>query len=96
MTEVTLNTDRRAEERQDWESQVAEMQSEVEAQRHAAERQRILQEEEEYRRSRAQAVHKANPIRNYKPMEINPSDKPLTNPQTPRFSDRLKSRAAKC
>merc|ERR1719233_112187 len=31
------------------------------------------------------AVHKAQPIRNYKPVEVKPSEKPLTLPSSPKF-----------
>lgn len=39
-------------------------------------------------RSRIATVHKANPIRHYQAIEIRPSDKPVTQPMTPRFTNR--------
>ena len=92
---MTLNTEHRAGLRQEWETQVAEVRTETEMLRHAADHQRAVREDQEVKRMRAQAVHKANAVRNYKPVDINPSSKPLTNPHTPRFSERLKSRSGK-
>lgn len=50
---------------------------------------RRREEEEEVRRMRRDAVHKANPVKAFKPVTIKGSDKPLTAPQTPAFSKRL-------
>jgi targeting protein for Xklp2 len=41
------------------------------------------EEMEEIARLRKEAVHKANPIRRYKPLKILSSDKPLTDPHSP-------------
>ena len=35
-------------------------------------------------------VHKANPIRKYRSVEVKPSDQPLTMPKSPNFSDRFR------
>ena len=45
---------------------------------------------------RRQATHKAQPIKNYKPVTIKQSEKPVTVPKTPNFAtiSRLKTRAA--
>jgi targeting protein for Xklp2 len=48
------------------------------------------EEMEEIARLRKEAVHKANPIRRYKPLTILNSDKPLTDPLSPAFSSRSK------
>ena len=37
---------------------------------------------------RKEAVPRAQPIRAYRPIELKPSDKPLTQPSSPRFSSR--------
>ncbi|XP_023329388.1 targeting protein for Xklp2 [Eurytemora carolleeae] len=61
-----------------------------EAKRNREERKK-REEEEEIARLRKQAVHKAQPIRGYKPVEIRPSDRPLTLPVSPRLSVRSKN-----
>ena len=43
-------------------------------------------EAEEIKRMRRQAVHKAQPVRHYKGVEVTQSDKPLTTPIGPNFS----------
>ena len=43
-------------------------------------------EEEEVRRLRAEAVHKPEPIRHYRQVEVLPSAKPVTAPLSPKFS----------
>jgi targeting protein for Xklp2 len=48
------------------------------------------EEMEEVARLRKEAVHKANPVRCYKPLKITGSDKPLTDPLSPAFSTRSK------
>ena len=60
----------------------------------AAERAEREREEELYRQMRAEAQVKANPVRKYKGVQIQPSEKPLTNPITPRFSTRTRSRTS--
>ena len=39
-------------------------------------------------RQRELTVHKAAPVRNYKPITIQPSERPVTDPSTPNFSMR--------
>jgi targeting protein for Xklp2 len=51
---------------------------------------RKREEMEEIARLRKEAVHKANPIRCYKPLQIMSSDKALTDPHSPAFSTRPK------
>jgi targeting protein for Xklp2 len=48
------------------------------------------EEMEEVARLRKEAVHRANPIRCYKPLKIMTSDKPLTDPHSPAFLSRSK------
>jgi targeting protein for Xklp2 len=44
---------------------------------------------------REELVHKANPVRQYKPTVIHPSEKPLTAAESPHFSERLAYRKAR-
>ncbi|XP_078606623.1 targeting protein for Xklp2 homolog isoform X1 [Branchiostoma floridae x Branchiostoma japonicum] len=88
VSEFDLNTVRRAEQRQEFEMQKKMKEEEMEALRQQQEAERREQEQVEIARLRKELVHKANPIRHGRPLEIQPSNKPLTNPQTPNFSDR--------
>ncbi|KAL2103812.1 hypothetical protein ACEWY4_000680 [Coilia grayii] len=85
-----LCTERRAKERQEFERE----KSEREALRSLQEQQ-LLQEKEEKQREevarlRKELVHKAQPVRHYKPVEVTKSDLPLTVPESPNFSDRFR------
>jgi len=85
-----LSTERRAKERLEYERE----KSEREALR-ALQEQQVLQEQEdeqkeETARLRKELVHKAQPVRHYRPVEVKKSEMPLTLPQTPNFSDRFR------
>jgi len=97
LSEVTrfhLNTEKRAEDRQEWEKWSHEQETEAAAERIAREQRQAEQEEAAARKQRDEAVHRAGPVRAYKPVEVHPSTAPLTIPETPDFSERLRTRAA--
>ncbi|XP_073325599.1 targeting protein for Xklp2 isoform X2 [Pagrus major] len=85
-----LSTERRARERQEYER----LASEKEALRTFMEEEQRREEEqrkkEEISRMRQEQVHKAQPIRHYKPVALKKSEVPLTVPQSPNFSDRFR------
>ncbi|XP_056241052.1 targeting protein for Xklp2 isoform X1 [Seriola aureovittata] len=85
-----LSTERRARERQEYE-RVA---SEKEALRALMEEDQRREEEQRQRdeiaRLRQEQVHKAQPIRHYKPVAVKKSEVPLTVPHSPNFSDRFR------
>lgn len=85
-----LSTERRARERQEYER----LASEKEALRALMEEERRREEEqkekEEIARMRQEQVHKAQPIRHYKPVALKKSELPLTVPHSPNFSDRFR------
>jgi len=85
MCNFTLHTDRRAEERQTYELEKKRKEVDLEQMKRQQEERKKREEEEEVARLRKQAVHKAQPIRGYKPVEIKPSEKPLTLPVSPRL-----------
>jgi len=91
--DVQLNTDRRAESRLEWEKWKHEKETDAAVERCARERQRRDAEAEELAQARAQAVHKAQPVRRYRPMDIHPSSQILTMPESPAFSERLRSKS---
>ncbi|XP_041802048.1 targeting protein for Xklp2 isoform X2 [Chelmon rostratus] len=85
-----LSTERRARERQEYER----LASEKEALRMLMEEEQRQEEErrekEEIARLRQEQVHKAQPIRHYKPVALKKSEVPLTVPHSPNFSDRFR------
>ncbi|XP_012714335.1 targeting protein for Xklp2 isoform X1 [Fundulus heteroclitus] len=85
-----LATERRAQEWQEYERQIAEK----EALRARMEAEQRLDEEkkerEEIARLRQEQVHKAQPIRHYKPVAVKKSEIPLTVPESPNFSKRFR------
>ncbi|KAM4604557.1 targeting protein for Xklp2 isoform 2-T2 [Discoglossus pictus] len=85
-----LATERRARERQEFEKHLAELETQK-CLMEEEERQRQEEEEREERnRLRHELVHKAQPVRKYRPVEVKTSDMPLTIPKSPNFSDRFK------
>ncbi|XP_040007724.1 targeting protein for Xklp2 isoform X2 [Xiphias gladius] len=85
-----LSTERRARERHEYER----LASEKEALRALMEEEQRREEEqrqkEEITRLRQEQVHKAQPVRHYKPVAVKKSEVPLTVPQSPNFSDRFR------
>jgi len=81
-----LNSERRALERGAFEVKLKQKEAEIEGAKRELEMRKKREEEEEVLRLRREAVPKAQPIRNYKHVEIRPSDKPLTMPASPNFT----------
>ncbi|XP_071966866.1 targeting protein for Xklp2 isoform X2 [Engystomops pustulosus] len=84
-----LATERRAKERQEFERRLAEMEALKSLMEEEELRKQEEQEKEEIERLRHELVHKAQPVRKFKPVEIKASDVPLTVPKSPNFSDRF-------
>ena len=97
VNEIQLNTEKRIEERVQWEK----WRNEKEQEKHELETQRQRQKEQEERENekqlRRQMEPKAKPIRKYKEVAIKSSDKPLTQPHSPMFAtDRTLRRSMRC
>ncbi|CAH1780160.1 unnamed protein product [Owenia fusiformis] len=92
LNEFDLNTERRAGQREEYEIHKKERDQEAAMIEHARDVQRKAEEEEAIAKLRQELVHKTNPIRKYKRVEVHPSDKPLTEAESPRFSERLKKK----
>ena len=92
MQEFELSTEQRKERWDELERCRKEREAEIAQVQTAMERRRQEEEEEEIRCLRNAAIHQAKPVRHYKPVEIKPSVKPLTITESPRFSQRLRSR----
>lgn len=87
----TLETEERAAHRLELMMWKKKKEEEEELQRQEWERKRLEEEEAEVQQLRRDAVHRANPIRRYKPLEAK-EVLPLTEPHSPDFSERLKPR----
>ena len=95
VSDVQLNTEKRLEERHRWElwrQEKEQEMSEIERQREAM---REQEEREQERLLRQHAVPRAQPIRKYREVAIKPSDKPLTQAQSPHFHERPRRRPSK-
>lgn len=83
--EFSMNSDKRAKEREVYEMHKAERDQEEEELRKQIEREREEEEKIYLKNLRKQLVHKPNPIRKYRPIEIKQSEKELTNAQSPQW-----------
>ncbi|XP_069809200.1 targeting protein for Xklp2 isoform X2 [Dendropsophus ebraccatus] len=84
-----LATERRARERQEFERRLAEMEAQRSLMDEEERRQQEERDKEEINRLRQELVHKAQPVRRFKKVDIKTSDVPLTVPKSPKFSDRF-------
>ncbi|XP_073538914.1 targeting protein for Xklp2 isoform X2 [Phyllobates terribilis] len=84
-----LATERRARERQEFEKRFADMEAQKCLVKEEERLQQEEQEKEELNRLRHELVHKAQPVKKFKQVEVKTSDVPLTVPKTPKFSDRF-------
>ncbi|XP_059836380.1 targeting protein for Xklp2 isoform X2 [Hypanus sabinus] len=85
-----LATEKRAKERMEFEMRKAQKEAFREKREQEWKKEAEEHERDEIARLRQELVHKANPIRQYKKIEIKPSDQPLTVPHTPQFSERFR------
>ncbi|NXF56056.1 TPX2 protein, partial [Oceanites oceanicus] len=85
-----LATEKRAKERQEFEKQLADIEAIREKDQEQVRQEQEAREKEEVAKLRQELVHKANPIRKYRSVEVKPSDQPLTMPKSPNFSDRFR------
>ncbi|XP_074965095.1 targeting protein for Xklp2 isoform X1 [Phalacrocorax aristotelis] len=84
-----LATEKRAKKRQEFEKRLANIEAVRERHQEQVRQQQEEREKEEVAKLRQELVHKANPIRKYRSVEVKPSDQPLTMPKSPNFSDRF-------
>ncbi|NXI70349.1 TPX2 protein, partial [Anseranas semipalmata] len=85
-----LATEKRAKERQEFEKRLANIEARRERLQEQARQREEEREKEEIAKLRQELVHKANPIRRYRGVEVKSSDQPLTMPKSPNFSDRFR------
>ena len=80
MSNFELHSDRRAREREQFDLQQKQREAELESSKKQLEDKRRQDEEREMQRLRREAVHKAQPVKHYRPVDVQPSDKPITQP----------------
>ncbi|XP_031444689.1 targeting protein for Xklp2 isoform X1 [Phasianus colchicus] len=85
-----LATEKRAKERQEFEKRLANLEARREKLQEQVRQQEEERKKEEIAKLRQELVHKANPIRRYRSVEVKPSEQPLTMPKSPNFSDRFR------
>ncbi|NXJ83216.1 TPX2B protein, partial [Trogon melanurus] len=85
-----LATEKRAKERQEFEKRLVDIGAIKERHQEQIRQQQEEREKEELAKLRQELVHKANPVRKYRSVEVKPSDQPLTMPKSPNFSDRFR------
>ncbi|NXX71204.1 TPX2B protein, partial [Spizella passerina] len=85
-----LATERRARERQEFEKRLADVEALKERYEEQIRQEQEAHEKEEVAKLRQEMVHKANPIRKYRSLEVKSSNQPLTVPKSPNFSDRFR------
>ena len=86
--EFDLNTERRREAREI--NEMAKKEQERVAEAEALQKEKEREEEERINliQLRKQLVHKPNPIRKFKAIKVQPSQQPLTIPESPAWSER--------
>lgn len=82
----TLNSDRRAEERKEYDQYLKQREAETLAAKKAQEDQKISDEMAEAEKQRKAAVHKARPMPQYKELKIKPSETKPTVAIAPNFA----------
>ncbi|KAK3932182.1 Targeting protein for Xklp2-like protein [Frankliniella fusca] len=83
LPDVTLASEIRAKDREEFDRQLLQREQDMEAARQQKKAEEEKREKEEIALLRKQVVHKPNPIPKYKHFEPQPSNKPLTDPNTP-------------
>ena len=91
---ITLNSDRRAEERAMYEADKSKRDAAAAQAMAEAEEERKAQEEEEIKMMRKSMEFKARPVGLAKPFEVKSSLKRLTEPKTPTFRTKVRARTA--
>uniref|UniRef100_A0A8C5QD81 Targeting protein for Xklp2 n=1 Tax=Leptobrachium leishanense TaxID=445787 RepID=A0A8C5QD81_9ANUR len=85
-----LATEKRARERQEFEKCLADIETQRSLLEEQTRQEQEEQENQEIHRLRNELVHKAQPVRKYKPVEVRSSDVLPTCPKSPNFSNRFK------
>ena len=80
-----LHTELRAQKRQEFEMTLKEKDRIVAKLKREMEAEKLRKQQDEIQKIRLQNTFRSRPIMHYKPVEIKPSEKPLTDPKSPQF-----------
>ncbi|XP_052060754.1 targeting protein for Xklp2 homolog isoform X2 [Mytilus californianus] len=94
ISEFSLNTEKRAYDREGFEMHKKSKEAEIEAVKRRIEKEKEEEEQMAIAKLRAEMVHKSNPVKKYTNVEVQPSDKPVTYAMSPKFETdrRLRSK----
>ena len=81
-----LHSDKRAKEREEYDMGRINREAELDAHRKQIEERRRHEEYVEIQRLRKETVHKAQPVRHFKSVDIKRGEKPVTVPISPQFT----------
>lgn len=81
-----LRTELRALKRNEYEQQLKEKEKMAAIIKHELDQEKLKKQQEEIQKIRNQRNFRSNPIRSYKPIQLKPSDKSLTEPKSPHLS----------
>ena len=90
---MILNTEIRSEQRAHYDQEVKNREMEREQEEELRKRQRQAEEAEELKALRRSLVHEAQPIRQYPPITVKPSNRPATVPKSPVISTLSRTRS---
>eukprot|EP01104_Vermistella_antarctica_P000579 TRINITY_DN10731_c0_g1_i1.p1 TRINITY_DN10731_c0_g1~~TRINITY_DN10731_c0_g1_i1.p1 ORF type:complete len:889 (+),score=198.21 TRINITY_DN10731_c0_g1_i1:272-2938(+) len=91
VSDFQLNSDRRATDRQAFDDMMFQKDREAANAKKQLELQHKEHEEREIREMRRKMVHRPMPVRHYRPIAIEPSSQPLTEPMSPVFKTRRRA-----
>jgi len=81
-----LHTELRALKRQEYEQSMKEKEKMAIQMKHDLDSERLKKQQEEIQKIRIQRTFRSQPIKHYKPIELKPSEKPLTDPKSPNLT----------
>lgn len=81
-----LHTELRALKRQEYDQSMKEKEKLAQQMKHDLDLARLKKQQEEIQKIRMQRTFRSNPIKHYKPVDIKPSERPLTEPKSPHLS----------
>jgi hypothetical protein len=87
----TLHTETRAQQRHKFDSYLKDKERMAEMIKKNLAMQKEIEDKNEIRKLRAQLNFKSKPFKEMRPMEIRPSEKPLTDPKSPEFASKSTS-----
>ena len=84
-----LHTELRAFKRQEYDQAVKEKEKMASLLKQELESDKLKKQQEEIQKIRMQRNFRSNPVKHYKPVELKPSVRPLTDPKSPQLSNSM-------